>query len=48
MLSYIWVIAEPPTTLFSMVAMSCEETPSWRARFWSTSMRSTLPGSFQS
>ena len=45
---YVRVMAEPPTTPFSVDAMSSELTPSWRALSCSTSTFTTRAGSFQS
>ena len=48
MLSRTWVIGVPPSTQFSVVAMSSEVTPSWRALSWRTSTLTTRAGSIQS
>ena len=48
MLSRTWVIDVPLSTLFRVVAMSSEVTPSWRALSCSTSTLTTRAGSIQS
>jgi hypothetical protein len=47
MLSRTWVIDVPLSTLFKVVAMSSDDTPSWRALSCKTSTLTTRAGSIQ-